>query len=117
MVSTNGYGPKMAGLVRKRIADSLPPRLGEAIGKVGVLRKRLRGIVPEQEESGKRMKWYGFFFFFPILRFYLGSVFDIVFWVLLCYALLGVGQFTFDPHARNTTRICFWLRSVVILQG
>lgn len=60
MVSTNGNGPKMAALVRKRIADSLPSNIGDAISKVGELRKRLRLVAPGVEEGGKRMQWYVF---------------------------------------------------------
>lgn len=57
MVSTNGNGPKMASIVRKRIAASLPPNMGNAIQKVGQLRKRLRVMVPGNEEGPKRMLW------------------------------------------------------------
>lgn len=58
MVSTNGNGPKMAALVRQKIAASLPPNIGDAITKVGELRKRLRLVAPGNEEGAKRMKWY-----------------------------------------------------------
>lgn len=58
MVSTNGNGPKMAALLRQRIATSLPPKIGDAIAKVGELRKRLRMVAPKSEESPKRMQWY-----------------------------------------------------------
>lgn len=57
MVSTNGNGPKMASIVRKRIAASLPSNMGDAIAKVGELRKRLRMVAPGSEESPKRMQW------------------------------------------------------------
>lgn len=57
MVSTNGNGPKMAALVRQRIAKSLPPNIGDAIQKVGELRKRLRKVAPAPEEGPKRMQW------------------------------------------------------------
>ncbi|GAM85228.1 hypothetical protein ANO11243_032320 [Dothideomycetidae sp. 11243] len=57
MVSTNGNGPKMANIVRRRIAASLPANMGAAIQKVGSLRKRLRIMVPENEEGAKRMQW------------------------------------------------------------
>lgn len=57
MVSTNGNGPKMAALVRQRIAETLPPNIGEAIQRVGELRKRLRRVAPNIEEGQKRMKW------------------------------------------------------------
>merc|ERR1712113_672500 len=59
MVSTNGNGPKMANIVRRRIASSLPPNIGDAIAKVGMLRKKLRVLVPENDEGPKRMQWYG----------------------------------------------------------
>jgi len=58
MVSTNGNGPKMANIVRRRIASSLPPNIGDAIAKVGMLRKKLRMLVPENDEGPKRMQWY-----------------------------------------------------------
>ena len=57
MVSTNGNGPKMASIVRKRIAAGLPPNMGDAIAKVGELRKRLRLVAPGTEEGPKRMRW------------------------------------------------------------
>ena len=57
MVSTNGNGPKMAALLRKRIADGLPKNIGAAISKVGELRKRLRVVAPGSEEGSKRMQW------------------------------------------------------------
>ena len=57
MVSTNGNGPRMAAMVRRQIAESLPKNLGEVITKVGELRKRLRRVAPGTEEGPKRMKW------------------------------------------------------------
>ena len=57
MVSTNGNGPKMANIVRRRIATCLPPRMGDAIVKVGALRRKLRVIAPNIEQGPKRMKW------------------------------------------------------------
>ena len=57
MVSTNGNGPKMAALVRQRIAETLPSNIGEAIKKVGELRKRLRKVAPDIEQGPKRMQW------------------------------------------------------------
>jgi precorrin-2 dehydrogenase / sirohydrochlorin ferrochelatase len=59
MVSTNGNGPKMANIVRRRIAASLPPNMGNAIAKVGSLRKKLRTIAPSNKEGPQRMQWYG----------------------------------------------------------
>jgi len=57
MVSTNGNGPKLANIVRRQIAASLPENLGEAITRVGVLRKRLRRVAATQEEGPRRMEW------------------------------------------------------------
>ncbi|KAI9777180.1 MAG: Bifunctional dehydrogenase and ferrochelatase [Geoglossum umbratile] len=57
MVSTNGNGPKLASIVRKKIAEGLPNNLGAAITKVGTLRKKLRKIAPTAEEGPKRMQW------------------------------------------------------------
>ena len=60
MVSTNGNGPKMANIVRRRIAAGLPANIGDAVAKVGELRKRLRLVAPGNEEGPKRMRWYVF---------------------------------------------------------
>jgi precorrin-2 dehydrogenase / sirohydrochlorin ferrochelatase len=57
MVSTNGNGPKLASIVRKQIATSLPSNTGAAIQKVGSLRKKLRRVAPGNEEGPKRMRW------------------------------------------------------------
>ncbi|CAZ86001.1 unnamed protein product [Tuber melanosporum] len=57
MVSTNGNGPKLANIVRKQIAETLPTNLGEAIVKVGSLRKRLRKVASACSEGPKRMEW------------------------------------------------------------
>lgn len=57
MVSTNGNGPKMANIVRRRIASSLPPNMGDAIKKVGKLRRKLREVAPAPDEGPKRMSW------------------------------------------------------------
>lgn len=57
MVSTNGNGPKMANIVRRRIASNLPPNMGDAIKKVGRLRKKLREVAPDVAEGPKRMGW------------------------------------------------------------
>lgn len=58
MVSTNGNGPKLASIVRKKIASTLPENMGAAIENVGKLRKKLREVAPDQKEGPKRMKWY-----------------------------------------------------------
>lgn len=57
MVSTNGNGPKMANIVRRRIAANLPENIGAAIVKVGELRRKLRKVAPNVEEGPKRMQW------------------------------------------------------------
>ncbi|ODQ49974.1 siroheme synthase-like protein Met8 [Saitoella complicata NRRL Y-17804] len=57
MVSTNGNGPKLANLIRRRIAEALPARTAEAIDKVGQLRRKLRRRAPNIEEGPKRMRW------------------------------------------------------------
>ena len=58
MVSTNGNGPKLASIVRKQIASTLPSNIGAAIQNVGILRKKLRKLAPSVEEGPKRMQWY-----------------------------------------------------------
>ena len=57
MVSTNGNGPKLASIVRKQIAASLPKNVGAAIQRVGMLRKKLRKVAPAVEAGPKRMQW------------------------------------------------------------
>ncbi|KAI9763120.1 MAG: Bifunctional dehydrogenase and ferrochelatase [Geoglossum simile] len=57
MVSTNGNGPKLASIVRGKIAEGLPNDLGAAIANVGALRKKLRKIAPTAEEGPRRMQW------------------------------------------------------------
>ena len=57
MVSTNGNGPKLASLVRKQIASNLPENIGAAVSKVGLLRRKLRKVAPDVEQSPKRMEW------------------------------------------------------------
>lgn len=46
MISTNGQSPKLANLIRRRIENSLPEGVGEAIEKVGTLRCKLRERAP-----------------------------------------------------------------------
>lgn len=58
MVSTNGNGPKLASIVRKKVADAIPDNMGTAIDNVGKLRKKLREVAPNADEGPKRMKWY-----------------------------------------------------------
>jgi hypothetical protein len=58
MISTNGNGPKLANIIRRRIAGMLPPNAGDAVTKVGILRRKLRKVAPDLEEGPKRMQWY-----------------------------------------------------------
>ena len=57
MVSTNGKGPRLANIIRRFVADSLPKNAGEAIVKIGKLRQMLRKIAPDPEEGPRRMSW------------------------------------------------------------
>ncbi|KAM0326595.1 hypothetical protein ACHAQA_006464 [Verticillium albo-atrum] len=57
MVSTNGKGPRLAAIIRRQIAKSLPKNAGNAIESIGELRQKLRKIAPNPEESPKRMGW------------------------------------------------------------
>lgn len=58
MISTNGNGPKLANIVRRQIAARLPPNAGDAVTKVGALRRKLRKVAPRIEEGPKRMQWW-----------------------------------------------------------
>ncbi|EKM55743.1 uncharacterized protein PHACADRAFT_256591 [Phanerochaete carnosa HHB-10118-sp] len=59
MISTNGKGPRLAHLIRKKIEDSLPEGIENAIEKVGELRSKLRERAPGVggDLSKKRMGW------------------------------------------------------------
>lgn len=59
MVSTNGNGPRLANLVKKKIVHALSGREGAAIEKVGVLRSKLKERSPGVGGAiGKRrMAW------------------------------------------------------------
>ncbi|KAK7207338.1 putative NAD(P)-binding-domain-containing protein [Myxozyma melibiosi] len=60
MVSTNGNGPKMASIVRKRIESEIGDEpFGCAIERLGVLRAAVRQRIPghEKAEMRKRMRW------------------------------------------------------------
>ncbi|KAH8117211.1 siroheme synthase [Phellopilus nigrolimitatus] len=59
MISTNGNGPKLANIVKKRIEACLPKNVDHAIENVGTLRTKLRQRAPGVggELSKKRMKW------------------------------------------------------------
>ncbi|KAF2639510.1 siroheme synthase middle domains-like protein [Massarina eburnea CBS 473.64] len=57
MVSTNGNGPKLANIVRRQIANTLPHNIGTAVTRVGMLRRKLRKVAPTPAEGPKRMQW------------------------------------------------------------
>ncbi|CAK5277653.1 unnamed protein product [Mycena citricolor] len=59
MISTNGNGPRMAALMKKKIGEALSGKEGEAIEKVGILRARLKDRAPGVGGllGRKRMKW------------------------------------------------------------
>ncbi|SPQ24080.1 154e7088-24d6-4cfa-b982-98fc43664721 [Thermothielavioides terrestris] len=57
MVSTNGKGPRLASLIRRFIADKLPPDTGRAIERVGQLRAELRRVAPLPADGPRRMAW------------------------------------------------------------
>ncbi|KAF0426324.1 tetrapyrrole methylase [Gigaspora margarita] len=56
-VSTNGQGPKLATIIRDRIAENLPKGIAEAIKGVGLLRQKVRQVDPSHSSSKKRMNW------------------------------------------------------------
>lgn len=58
MISTNGSAPKLANLIRLRIAECLPSNAGRGCQNVGKLRRKLRTIAPGATEGPKRMRWY-----------------------------------------------------------
>lgn len=59
MVSTNGKGPKLANIIRRRIEESIPKGAGEAIEKVGLVREKLQARAPGVggDVGKRRMKW------------------------------------------------------------
>ncbi|KAJ7509993.1 siroheme synthase [Mycena galericulata] len=59
MISTNGNGPRMAALMKKRLQNALSGKEGEAIERVGVLRAQLKERAPGVGGAlgRKRMKW------------------------------------------------------------
>ncbi|KAG2215148.1 hypothetical protein INT46_006534 [Mucor plumbeus] len=56
-VSTNGQASKLSSRIRRHITSSLPSQLGDAINRVGVLRKKVRTSDPSSAASIRRMKW------------------------------------------------------------
>lgn len=59
MVSTNGNGPKLANLIKRRIEECLPEEVEIAVERVGQLRAMLRTRAPGVggELGKKRMRW------------------------------------------------------------
>ncbi|KAJ7709786.1 siroheme synthase [Mycena rosella] len=59
MISTNGNGPRMAALMKKRLQSALSGKEGEAIVRVGALRAQLKERAPGVGGAlgRKRMKW------------------------------------------------------------
>jgi precorrin-2 dehydrogenase/sirohydrochlorin ferrochelatase len=59
MISTNGNGPRMAALMKKKINSALSGKEGGAIERVGVLRGQLKERAPGVGGAlgRKRMKW------------------------------------------------------------
>ncbi|KAI8057543.1 tetrapyrrole methylase [Gilbertella persicaria] len=56
-VSTNGQASKLSSRIRRHVAASLPPHLGEAIDRMGMLRKKVRASDPSSASSIRRMTW------------------------------------------------------------
>lgn len=58
-VSTNGCGPRLGARLRTHIVNSLPARTGDAVARVGALRKKIRIKDPSMTEEAvmRRMKW------------------------------------------------------------
>ncbi|OZJ06032.1 hypothetical protein BZG36_01122 [Bifiguratus adelaidae] len=56
-VSTNGQGPRLASMIRKSIAASLPDNIGRIVQETGKLRQQVRRWDPEFSASNKRMSW------------------------------------------------------------
>lgn len=56
-VSTNGQASKLSNRIRRHITSSLPSNLGDAINRVGILRKKVRASDPSSASGIRRMKW------------------------------------------------------------
>ncbi|KAI8985508.1 tetrapyrrole methylase [Pilobolus umbonatus] len=56
-VSTNGQASKLSNRIRRHISSHLPARLGDAVKRVGVLRKKLKASDGEVASKVRRMKW------------------------------------------------------------
>ncbi len=56
-VSTGGAGPALAGRLRDRLVAALPDGVGEALQGFGRLRAAVREALPDDTDSGRRMRW------------------------------------------------------------
>ncbi|KAI8076813.1 tetrapyrrole methylase [Halteromyces radiatus] len=56
-VSTNGQASKLANRIRRHIISGLPAKLGQAVQRVGVLRKKIRQSDPSEAAKMRRMAW------------------------------------------------------------
>lgn len=59
MISTNGNGPRLSGLIKKKLQTGLSGYEGEAIKRIGELRAKLKDRAPGMGGTvgRKRMKW------------------------------------------------------------
>ncbi|ORX98221.1 uroporphyrin-III C-m [Basidiobolus meristosporus CBS 931.73] len=56
-VSTNAQAPKLANRLRRQLVSSLPDGIGDAIHKVGILRRKIRDSDPSILSRSRRMHW------------------------------------------------------------
>jgi uroporphyrin-III C-methyltransferase len=56
-VSTNGQASKLSSRIKRHVASNLPTNIGDAVEKVGLLRKKVRQSDPSSAASIRRMKW------------------------------------------------------------
>lgn len=58
LISTNGNGPKIASLMKKRVEDAIPENIAQVIANIADLRRRLRQRTIDIAGIGpSRMKW------------------------------------------------------------
>ncbi|CAO3587449.1 unnamed protein product [Absidia cylindrospora] len=55
--STNGQASKLANRIRRHVISSLPAKLGQAVQRVGMLRKKIRQSDPGDLAKTRRMAW------------------------------------------------------------
>lgn len=56
-VSTNGQASKLANRIRRHVISGLPAKLGQAVQRMGALRKRIRQSDPSDSAKSRRMAW------------------------------------------------------------